>query len=178
MSQEKEHAFAVVESIEAEGLRLKFDGEDAAGEKTYKCNTFFVFAPGDRVYCVRDSGTYVAICKIGKPITEITVQKATEAEKAKNAEQSEKSDVSSEITDKNNEEYYTIQFRWNGTKQYIEYNHPLMGSGWLPMLSPLDESVASYSAANVVKLRSTSAGKLEYCVPLRSATTWHTITST
>ncbi len=66
-----EHAFAVVESVEKDGLRLKFDGEESAGEKHYKCNTFFIFRPGDRVYCAKDSGSYVAICKIGAPATEI-----------------------------------------------------------------------------------------------------------
>ena len=62
-----EHAFAVVESVETDGLRLKFDGEETAGEKHYKCNTSYVFHAGDRVYCAKVSGSYVAICKIGAP---------------------------------------------------------------------------------------------------------------
>ena len=71
MIASNEHAFAVVESVEADGLRLKFDGEETAGEKRYKCNTFCVFKPGDRVYCVKNSGSYVAICGIGAPATEL-----------------------------------------------------------------------------------------------------------
>lgn len=62
-----ENVLAVVDSVGTAGLRLRLEGEETAGEKQYKCNTSVKFAAGDRVYCVRVSGTYVVICKIGSP---------------------------------------------------------------------------------------------------------------
>ena len=182
MANDNISVFAVVEAVHEDGLQLKIDGEDAAGEKHYKCNTFFKFAPGDRVYCVRDSGTLAVICKIGNPATSIaadtaaTAETATNATNATNAESAEKATGWQDL----NTTSYVVKIRWNATKGYLEYTHPMLANSktWLPLLSPLDEAVPSYSKAQVVNFRSTSAGKLEYCVPYRSATTWHTITST
>lgn len=210
MSDEKEHAFAVVESVEEEGLRLKFDGEDAAGEKAYKCNTFFVFAPGDRVYCVRDSGTYVAICKIGTPVTELSVAKAKKAESAenatnaKNAESAKKAETATSaesatsatsatnatnatnatIAEKVKAVQYSyennsVQFRWN-SNGYVEFKHDKMDA-WMPLLAPRDEARTSFginTAEKVIRFRSTGSGKLEFCIPYWSSTTWYTVATT
>lgn len=107
MSTSAEHAFAIVHSVESDGLRLKFDGEEAAGEKSYKCNTFFKFAPGDRVYCVKDSGTFVAICKIGEPSGKIETEAAKTAEYAENAKTAEYAENAKTAESVNSAEYAT-----------------------------------------------------------------------
>ena len=182
MANDNISVFAVVEAVHEDGLQLKIDGEDTAGEKHYKCNTFFKFSPGDRVYCVRDSGTLAVICKIGNPATSIAADTAATAESATNATNATNAESAGKATgwQDMNTTSYVVKIRWNATKKYLEYTHPMLANSttWLPLLSPLDEAVPSYSEARVVEFRSTSAGKLEYCVPYRSATTWHTITST
>ena len=60
-------AFATVASVENDGLTLKIDGDENASSKKYLCNSFFAFAVGDRVLALKQSGTYVVICKIGAP---------------------------------------------------------------------------------------------------------------
>lgn len=179
MANDNISVFAVVEAVHEDGLQLKIDGEDAAGEKHYKCNTFFKFSPGDRVYCVRDSGTLAVICKIGNPATSIEADTAATAESATNATNAAAAAKATGWEDQNTKSY-AVTVRWNNIKKYLEYTHPLIVGAppWLPLLAPLDEAVTIYSAAQVVKFRSTSDGKLEYCVPYRSASTWHTITST
>lgn len=185
MANDNISVFAVVEAVHEDGLQLKIDGEDAAGEKHYKCNTFFKFSQGDRVYCVRDSGTLAVICKIGNPATSIAADtaanatKATTATKATNATNATNAEKATGWEDQNTRSYM-VKVRWNNIKEYLEYTHPLLANSttWLPLLAPLDESVTYYGTAQVVKFRSTSDGKLEYCVPYRSASTWHTITST
>lgn len=182
MANDNISVFAVVEAVHEDGLQLKIDGEDAAGEKHYKCNTFFKFSPGDRVYCVRDSGTLAVICKIGNPATSIAADTAATAESATNATNATNAAAAEKATgwEDQSTKSYAVKVRWNSIKKYLEYTHPLLANSttWLPLLAPLDEAVTYYDAAKVVQFRSTSAGKLEYCVPYRSASTWHTITST
>lgn len=68
MSDEREMIrVATVSEIGAEGLRVQFDGDEAAGEKYYTCNTSIRFAAGDRVLLLAISGTYIVFCKIGAP---------------------------------------------------------------------------------------------------------------
>lgn len=68
MSDEREMIrAATVSEIGTEGIRVQFDGEEAAGEKYYTCNTSIRFAAGDRVLLLAISGTYVVFCKIGAP---------------------------------------------------------------------------------------------------------------
>ena len=59
--------FATVDGVHEDGLTLIFDGEEAATEKHYKCNTSVVFSPGDRVRIIEDSGTFVVEYVVGAP---------------------------------------------------------------------------------------------------------------
>lgn len=173
MSTSSEHAFAVVESVEADGLRLKFDGEAAAGEKTYKCNTFFKFSVGDRVYCVKDSGTFVAICKIGAPATRIVaddanvsyVPRAGKATRATYAEQLEDYMGGSGG--------FWVRF---DTSNVPYFRGPYSSSGEIPLLSVLDYSADTYNANRYIIFRSDYNGKLQYQAPYRSAT-WYTLSN-
>ena len=66
-AEEKRHVFATVASVGTSGISLRIDGESSGTTKNYTCNTDIHFAVGDRVIASRESGTYVVICKIGKP---------------------------------------------------------------------------------------------------------------
>lgn len=55
---------ATVSAIGTNGLKLKIDGNDEAGDKEYKKNKSATFQVGDRVLALKISGTYVAICAI------------------------------------------------------------------------------------------------------------------
>lgn len=59
--------FATVGAVYADGVSLIFDGESTATEKHYKTNTSIIFAAGDRVKIVEDSGTYVVEYIVGTP---------------------------------------------------------------------------------------------------------------
>lgn len=170
-----EHAFAVVESVEEDGLRLKFDGEEQAGEKHYKCNTFFVFKPGDRVYCAKDSGSYVAICKIGAPAKEITFE-ADYAEEAGSATTAEKADAvkNSSVSTRRflmrkatGSDVIQIRETYDGDTQ--------LNPNWYPVNYPLDEGVATPSPTTIIRFRSTYDGKLQFCMPYRNSYTWYTV---
>lgn len=78
--------FATIGGVYEDGVSLIFDGEETATEKHYKCNTFFKYQPSDRVYILKDSGTYVVICVIGAPASSIAADTATIADTATNAE--------------------------------------------------------------------------------------------
>lgn len=58
---------ATVAAVTANGVRIQIDGEDAAGDKEYRCNTAQAFAVGDRVKFTPISGSYVIDYKIGAP---------------------------------------------------------------------------------------------------------------
>lgn len=175
-----EHAFAIVESVESDGLRLKFDGEDAAGEKKYKCNTFFKFSAGDRVYCVKDSGTYVAICKIGEPAKEIradTAESAEEAETAKSAEIVEKAENAEGILFQGNS-IYKLKLREGTAGNKAEYSITYDGQSlptWYLLGAPYDEAATYQTGTAVVRFRSTGDGKLQFLLPYRNSYTWYTI---
>ena len=181
MSTSSEHAFAVVESVEADGLRLKFDGEDAAGEKTYKCNTFFKFAAGDRVYCVKDSGTFVAICKIGAPAQSIDADTAEKAETAETAESVDEAKAAGRLTDSTDDTYYML-VRKSQSSGVLEYARSYDGQyfinqEWFPLGCPIDESVTYPGSSAIVRFRSTSDGKLQFMLPYRDKYSWHTVTT-
>ena len=59
--------FATVGVVYADGLSLIFDGQEAASQKHYKCNTAITFSPGDRVKIFSASGTYVVEYPVGNP---------------------------------------------------------------------------------------------------------------
>lgn len=185
MSENLEHAFAIVEAVDQAGLRLKFDGEETAGEKLYKCNTFFEFKSGDRVYCVKDSGTFVAICKIGAPAQKITISEAAHAASADTAtvaDTAKSVENATSVTDAGNttSEDYVVKLRYDRYRKIYEINSSQNGSVWQPLAAPLDEAQTqtSYSEVYTVHFRSTASGGLEYCVPYRNAYTWHTISTT
>ncbi len=182
MSTSMEHAFAVVESVETDGLRLKFDGEDTAGEKTYKCNTFFKFSAGDRVYCVKDSGTFVAICKIGAPAEEIVADKATTAGSLAGGGESGEVEIAKtarQLAD-NTDANYFILMRKSASTGILEYARTYEGQStlymsWFPLGCPIDESVTYPGSTSIVRFRSTSDGKLQFLLPYRNSYTWYTV---
>lgn len=51
----------------ADGVSLIFPGSESESKKHYKCNQDSTFTAGDLVYVVKDSGTYIVICRIGNP---------------------------------------------------------------------------------------------------------------
>lgn len=60
-------ALATVAAKYADGLSLIFDGQTAATAKHYKCNTAGTFAAGNRVVCLRISGSWVVAFAFGAP---------------------------------------------------------------------------------------------------------------
>lgn len=62
-------ALATVAGVHTDGLSLQMDGQAEATSKHYKCNTAAPFAAGDRVVCLRISGTWVVAFAFGAPKT-------------------------------------------------------------------------------------------------------------
>lgn len=60
-------AFATVGTVYADGIALIFDGSTDESIKHYRCNKSVSFKAGDRVYLVKDSGTYVVAFPVGLP---------------------------------------------------------------------------------------------------------------
>lgn len=58
---------ATVAEVLTNGLKLRFDGSNAATSKIYKCNSACSFSVGDRVKVTKCSGTYVVDYVIGGP---------------------------------------------------------------------------------------------------------------
>lgn len=59
--------FATIGAVYADGVSLIFDGSEQASQKHYKVNSFIVFAAGNRVRIIKDSGTYVVEYPVGNP---------------------------------------------------------------------------------------------------------------
>lgn len=72
---EPEVRFATVGAVYSDGVTLIFDGQEAATEKHYKCNTTILFHAGDRVKIASDSGTYVVEYIVGLPGADAPVPK-------------------------------------------------------------------------------------------------------
>lgn len=66
-SEDLSYSFATIDQIYDDGITLIFDGEETASEKHYKCNSFCIFAPEQRVRIIKDSGTYVVEYPVGNP---------------------------------------------------------------------------------------------------------------
>lgn len=66
-AEAKRHVFATVSSVSSSGVSIRIDGETSGSAKNYTCNTDVKFSVGDRVMASKESGTYVIVCKIGKP---------------------------------------------------------------------------------------------------------------
>lgn len=60
-------ALATVAGKYADGLALTFDGQTEATTKHYKCNTGVTFSVGNRVVCLRISGSWVVAFAFGTP---------------------------------------------------------------------------------------------------------------
>lgn len=71
--------FATIAEIYSDGVTLRFDGEETPSQKRYKANAFAVFAVGDRVKIIRDSGTYIVEYPVGNPRTNFTAEVANNA---------------------------------------------------------------------------------------------------
>lgn len=72
---EPEVRFATVGAVYSDGVTLIFDGQEAATEKHYKCNTAILFHAGDRVKIASDSGTYVVEYIVGSPGADAPIPK-------------------------------------------------------------------------------------------------------
>ena len=62
-----QYTLARVGDVYKDGLSLIFPGSTSPSQKHYKCNADINFSVGDTVYVIKDSGTYIVICKIGVP---------------------------------------------------------------------------------------------------------------
>lgn len=60
-------SLAAIGARYTDGVSLIFPGQTEATDKHYRCNPDVTFAGGDRVLIARVSGSYVVLCKIGKP---------------------------------------------------------------------------------------------------------------
>lgn len=76
--QDLDAQLATVGAVYADGLTLIFDGQEAATEKHYKCNTSVVFKAGDRVKVARISGSYVVEYVVGPPTSGSKTQTVSE----------------------------------------------------------------------------------------------------
>ncbi len=64
----EEIVLATVASVEATGVKIQIDGDDAAGDKVYRVNAQQMFAVGDRVKIAKNSGTYIVEYALGNPM--------------------------------------------------------------------------------------------------------------
>lgn len=129
-----EQTVATIASIGTSGIVLDF------GEKEYSCNQGIKFSVGQRVLVEKRSGTYVVVCPIGAPITELVADKATYADSARTAKTAEtatnatnatsatnaqnavnasKAGTASSLLDGNTE----IKFSYTGGKLYFIYGN-------------------------------------------------------
>lgn len=60
-------SLATIGAKYTDGVSLIFPGQNEATAKHYRCNTDVTFAAGNRVLIARISGSYVVLCKVGKP---------------------------------------------------------------------------------------------------------------
>lgn len=66
--QEDEIVLATIASVEAGGVKIQIDGDEAAGDKIYRVNAQQMFAAGDRVKIEKNSGTYIVEYVLGNPM--------------------------------------------------------------------------------------------------------------
>ncbi len=97
----EEIRFATVQQVFDDGLTLLFPGESEAGEKRYRCNSFAVFSPGDRVCLAKDSGTYVVLFPVGDPKKSFradSAKSASSADSAEEAKRAQSADFADQLT--------------------------------------------------------------------------------
>jgi hypothetical protein len=61
----RQFAVGTVVSVSTSGVSVAIEGDGTSSAKKYKRNLDVAFSAGDRVLCVRISGTYVIVCRIG-----------------------------------------------------------------------------------------------------------------
>lgn len=93
VAEPQDAAFATIGEIYDDGVTLIFDGQEAATEKHYKCNSFAVFQSGDRVRIIKDSGTYVVEYPVGAPKRTFHADTATTAASATKADSATKANT-------------------------------------------------------------------------------------
>lgn len=69
VAEEQEFNLATVGAVRSSGVTLIFEGQDAASEKIYHCNSDVRLVAGDRVRVKKDSGTYLVEFAIGDPMS-------------------------------------------------------------------------------------------------------------
>ena len=60
-------SLATIGAKYTDGVSLIVPGQTEATAKHYRCNPDVTFAAGNRVLIARVSGSYVVLCKVGKP---------------------------------------------------------------------------------------------------------------
>lgn len=73
---------AVVDYVGSSGLQLIFEGEDTSDGKYYLCNNGIKYQRGDRVLVQKVGGSYIVVCRVGRPDALIIVDRADEAYRA------------------------------------------------------------------------------------------------
>lgn len=82
-TEPQDASFATIGTVHGDGVTLIFDGEAEATAKHYKCNAFCVFAAGDRVRIIKDSGTYIVEYPVGVPRTALVADEAVKLQTAR-----------------------------------------------------------------------------------------------
>lgn len=73
---------ATVSYVGSSGLLLVFDGEQASDGKYYLCNNGIKYQSGDRVLVQKVGGSYIVVCRVGRPDALIIVDRAELARRA------------------------------------------------------------------------------------------------
>lgn len=67
---------ATVDYVGSSGLQLVFDGEQQSDGKYYLCNNGIKYQNGDRVLVQKVGGSYIVVCRVGRPDALIIVDRA------------------------------------------------------------------------------------------------------
>jgi len=73
---------ATVDYVGSRGLQLIFDGESSSDGKYYLCNNGIKYQYGDRVLVQKVGGSYIVVCREGRPDAVIRVDRADQADEA------------------------------------------------------------------------------------------------
>jgi len=166
-TQEPEVNFATIGTVYADGATLIFDGETEPTTKHYKCNSAIVFAAGNRVRIIRDSGTYVVEYPVGNPKTTFAADSAAKLTTARTI-------TISDADGDNTGAGITFDGSENKTLK--------LPSKIVAEIDGPSDHVYDYNTSGVpdrfVYFRVTSSGKLQFRSSYYSSSTWHEVTST
>lgn len=73
---------ATVDYVGSSGLQLIFDGETYGDGKYYLCNNGIKYQSGDRVLVQKVGGSYIVVCRVGRPDEPVVVDRADIAHRA------------------------------------------------------------------------------------------------